>query len=31
MGAFMFDPTPEQAAKSMADMQAINADYWASK
>lgn len=31
MGAFMFDPTPEQATKSMADMQAINADYWASK
>ncbi len=31
MGAFMFDPTPEQAAKSMADMQAINADYWANK
>jgi multiple sugar transport system substrate-binding protein len=29
MGAFMFDPTPEQAQKSMADMQAINADYWA--
>ncbi len=31
MGAFMFDPTPEQAAKSMADMQAINADYWANQ
>ncbi|HZY67735.1 MAG TPA: extracellular solute-binding protein [Devosia sp.] len=31
MGAFMFDPTPEQAQKSMADMQAINADYWASR
>lgn len=31
MGAFMFSPTPEQATKSMADMQAINADYWASK
>lgn len=29
MGAFMFNPTPEQAQKSMADMQAINADYWA--
>jgi multiple sugar transport system substrate-binding protein len=31
MGAFMFDPTPEQATKSMATMQTINADYWASK
>ncbi len=31
MGAFMFNPTPEQAQKSMADMQAINADYWASR
>jgi multiple sugar transport system substrate-binding protein len=31
MGAFMFDPTPEQATKSMATMQAINADYWANK
>ena len=30
MGAFMFDPTPEQATKSMATMQTINADYWAS-
>jgi multiple sugar transport system substrate-binding protein len=29
MGAFMFNPTPEQAQRSMADMQAINADYWA--
>jgi multiple sugar transport system substrate-binding protein len=31
MGAFMFNPTPDQAKKSMSDMQAINADYWASK
>jgi multiple sugar transport system substrate-binding protein len=31
MGAFMFDPTPAQAQKSMATMQAINADYWANK
>lgn len=31
MGAFMFDPTPEQAQKTMSDMQAINADYWASR
>ncbi|WDR06864.1 extracellular solute-binding protein [Devosia rhodophyticola] len=29
MGAFMFNPTPDQAQKSMAEMQAINADYWA--
>ncbi|WDR02038.1 extracellular solute-binding protein [Devosia algicola] len=29
MGAFMFNPTPDQAQKSMSDMQAINADYWA--
>lgn len=31
MGAFMFNPTPEQAAESMQTMQTINADYWASK
>ncbi|MET3898884.1 multiple sugar transport system substrate-binding protein [Devosia sp. UYZn731] len=31
MGAFMLDPTPETAAKSMSTMQAINADYWANK
>ena len=31
MGAFMFNPTPEQAAESMKTMQTINADYWASK
>lgn len=31
MGAFMFNPTPEQAQKSMSDMQAINADYWANR
>jgi multiple sugar transport system substrate-binding protein len=31
MGAFMFDPTPDQAKKSMDTMQKINADYWASK
>jgi multiple sugar transport system substrate-binding protein len=29
MGAFMFNPTADEAAKSMATMQAINADYWA--
>lgn len=31
MGAFMFNPTPEQAQESMSTMQVINADYWASK
>lgn len=31
MGAFMFDPTPEQATKTMQTMQQINADYWANK
>jgi len=31
MGAFMFNPTPEQATESMKTMEAINADYWASK
>lgn len=31
MGAFMFNPTPEQATESMSTMQTINADYWASK
>ena len=31
MGAFMFNPTPEQATESMNTMQSINADYWASK
>jgi len=31
MGAFMFNPTADQAAESMKTMQAINADYWASK
>ena len=31
MGTFMFDPTPATADKVMADMQKINADYWASK
>lgn len=29
MGAFMFDPTPEQAERSMQIMQQVNADYWA--
>lgn len=29
MGAFMLDPTPENATATMAEMQAINADYWA--
>lgn len=31
MGEFMFNPTAEQAQKSMSTMQTINADYWASK
>jgi multiple sugar transport system substrate-binding protein len=31
MGEFMFNPTPEQATRSMQTMQAINADYWASR
>ncbi len=31
MGEFMFNPTPEQAQKSMATMQTINADYWANQ
>jgi multiple sugar transport system substrate-binding protein len=31
MGEFMFNPTPEQATDSMSTMQAINADYWASR
>ena len=29
MGAFMLDPTPENAPPTMPEMQAINADYWA--
>ncbi len=31
MGEFMFNPTPEQAQKSMSTMQTINADYWANQ
>ena len=31
MGTFMFDPTPATADKVMADMQKINAGYWAGK
>jgi len=31
MGAFMFNPTPEQAQESMKTMQIINGDYWASR
>ncbi len=31
MGAFMFNPTPEQAQESMSTMQVINGDYWASR
>jgi len=31
MGEFMFNPTAEQAQKSMSTMQTINADYWANR
>lgn len=31
MGAFMFNPTADQATETMKTMQTINADYWASK
>ena len=31
LNAFMFDPTMDTPRRSWADMQAINADYWASK
>ncbi len=31
MGEFMFNPTPDQASRSMSTMEAINADYWASR
>lgn len=31
MGAFMFNPTADQATETMSTMQTINADYWASK
>lgn len=31
MGEFMFNPTADQAQKSMSTMQTINADYWANQ
>jgi len=31
MGSFMLNPTPDNGEKVMKQMQAINADYWASK
>jgi multiple sugar transport system substrate-binding protein len=31
MGEFVLNPTAEQAERAMANMQAVNADYWANQ
>jgi hypothetical protein len=31
LSGFLLNPTPEQAAQAMENMEAVNADYWANQ